>query len=147
MLYRLLKRIFWIKANIQKQVLFNTLGIKNGDEYVKEIINHRRVHINDSPNFVELLSIKAIKIKLNWLFQRYPVNPKWTCRFLIDANHVINNCYKTMEWRMKWNAESEKVCRLKIWNVIMTWKKTDNSKEVATLINNAVDDLVMEYLG
>ena len=52
-----------------------------------------------------------------------------------------------MEWRMKWNAESEKVCRLKIWNVIMTWKKTDNSKEVATLINNAVDDLVMEYLG
>ena len=34
MLYRLLKRMFWIKMNVIKQRLFKILGIKNNSEYI-----------------------------------------------------------------------------------------------------------------
>ena len=113
-LYRQLKKMFWIKMNVSKQRLFKTLGIKNGSEYIKEIIEHRwRKSKNDS-ELIELLSIKAIKTKPNCLFQRKPVKPKWNWGWIIDENHNINYCDKTSEWKRKWNAESRKVWGLRI---------------------------------
>ena len=56
--------------NIEKIKLFETLGIQNGPEYVKEIIEHRRINIKDNSDIIEYLSIKAIKTRLNCLFQR-----------------------------------------------------------------------------
>ena len=147
MLYRLLKRMFWIKMNVSKQRLFKTLEIKNGSEYIKEIIEHRWRKFKNDSELIELLSIKAIKTKLNCLFQRKPVKLKWNWGWIIDENHVINYCHKTSEWRRKWNAESRKVWGLRIWDVIMKWKFANNAKEVARLINEAIDDLFMEYLG
>ena len=146
MLYRLIKRMFWIKMNIEKKKLFETLGIKNGYEYVKEIIEHRRRKIKGDTDIIEYLSIKAIKTRLNWLFQRKPKKPKWNWRCKIDEDHVINKCYKTTEWRTKWDTEARKICGLAIWDTIMI-RKVNNIKEVAKLINNAIDDLVIEYLG
>ena len=89
MLYRLLKRMFWIKMNDIKQRLFKILGIKNNSEYIyknrvllKKIRKWLRV--------IEFLSIKLIKTKLNCLFQRKPVKPKWNWGWIIDENHVFN---------------------------------------------------------
>ena len=87
MLYRLLKRMFWIKMNVIKQRLFKILGIKNNSEYIyknrvllKKIRKWLRV--------IEFLSIKLIKTKLNCLFQRKPVKPKWNWGWIIDENHA-----------------------------------------------------------
>ena len=53
MLYRLLKMLFWIRTNINKQKLFEVLELRKP----KRII-------------AEYLSIKTIKLKLDYLFQR-----------------------------------------------------------------------------
>ena len=37
MLYLLLKALFWIKSNINKQKLFEVLNIEDGIEYIKRI--------------------------------------------------------------------------------------------------------------
>ena len=134
MLYRLLKSMFWIKMNVSKQRLFKILEIKNGSEYIKEIIEHLWRRFKNDSELIELLSIKAIKTKLNCLFQRKPVKPKWNWGRIIDENHFINYCHKTSEWRRR-------------WNVIMKWKFANKAKEVARLINESIDDLAMEYLG
>ena len=44
---------------------------------------------NDS-ELIEFLSIKLIKTKLNCLFQRKPVKPKWNWGWINDENHVFN---------------------------------------------------------
>ena len=127
--------------------MFKVLGIKNGDEYVKEIMKQSIDREKEASNLVEYLSIKVIKIKLDCLFQRKPLNPKCSCYWQIDSNHVINMCSKTTNWRDKWNKESEKIWGMAIWESFNTLQITDNTMETANLLNNAAEDLVRVYLG
>ena len=53
MLYRLLKRMFWIKMNVIKQRLFKILGIKNNSEYIYK-------------NRVLLKKIRK-RLRVNWI--------------------------------------------------------------------------------
>ena len=64
--------MLWIKMNIDKKKLFETQGIKNSPEYVKQVMEYRRINIKDSTDIIEYLSAKAIKTRLNCLFQRKP---------------------------------------------------------------------------
>ena len=50
--------------NIEKKKLFETLGIKNGPEYVKEVIEHRRIKIKDSTNRIPINKSDQDQIKL-----------------------------------------------------------------------------------
>ena len=147
MLYRLLKRLFCIRTNVAKKKMFKVLGIKNGDEYVKEIMKQFIYREKEASNLVEYLSIKVIKIKLDCLFQRKSLNPKCSCYWQIDSKHVINMCSKTTNWRDKLNKESEKIWGMTIWESFNTLKITDNTMEAVNLLNNAAEDLIRVYLG
>ena len=82
MLYRILKMLFWIRKNINKQKLFEVLELRKP----KWII-------------AEYLLIKTIKFKLDCLFQRKPSKPKCKCNKIINCHHVVNCWPKTDEWR------------------------------------------------
>ena len=69
MLYGLLKMLFWIRTNINKQKLFEVLELRKP----KWII-------------AEYLSIKTIKLKLDCLFQRKPSKPKCMCNEIINCH-------------------------------------------------------------
>ena len=79
MLYRLLKMLFWIRTNINKQKLFEVLELRKP----KWII-------------AEYLSIKTIKLKLDCLFQRKPSKPKCKCNKIINCHYVVNSWLKKM---------------------------------------------------
>ena len=68
MLYRLLKQVLHIRANVNKKILFKTLNIEDTTSYVNQTII--RIHKTSQlkteaeKSLTELLSNKAIKLKL-----------------------------------------------------------------------------------
>ena len=79
-IYRLLKQLFWIRMNINKELLFKTLEIENTTDYIRRTINKLNGKIEERTEknkFVESLSIKSIKFKLNWLFNSHNRVYKW----------------------------------------------------------------------
>ena len=95
MLNCLLKQLFCIKSNVNKQLLLNILKI----EEIRVFINRAINKLNCIPHFepkknliVELLSIQAIKLKLNWLFFNRNRTKLWSWATAINNNHFIREC-------------------------------------------------------
>ena len=131
MLYRLLKMLFWIRTNINKQKLFEVLELRKP----KWII-------------AEYLSIKTIKLKLDCLFQRKPSKPKCICNEIINCHHVVNSWPKTDEWRRVYNEKAEKQLKMKIWEAfnLKVEEYQENAQSTASLLNEATEELVSIYL-
>ena len=104
MIYRLLRALFWIKVNVNKEKLFNILNVEYGKRDInnlKEKQNYSRLHsilnTRKEKSMVEYLSLKTIKLKLDCLFQRKPVKPKLSWHEIINSYHVVNWCPKTRQ--------------------------------------------------
>ena len=96
-LYRILKLIFHIKTNVRKDLLFKILEIKDTNEMVTKVINklNGKIEVNQAETYVEHLSIKVIKLKLNCLFNSRNKKQKWNCNEIINNEHIIRNWPKT----------------------------------------------------
>ena len=93
-LYRLLKQLFWIRMNISKELLFKTLEIENTEDYIRRTINKlngKTEQRSEKNKLIESLTIKAIKFKLNWLFNSWNRTKKWKCECNIDNEHVVSH--------------------------------------------------------
>ena len=132
MLYRLLKILFWIKTNVSKQKIFETLGLGNS-----------------KCTIAEYLTLKTIKLWMDWLFQRKPSKPKCQCNQIIDSYHVVNSWPKTAEWREIYNKKAQKQLKMNIWEAFDFRDKVDNKNilNLASLLNEATEELVNIYLG
>ena len=132
MLYRLLKILFWIKTNVSKQKIFETLGLGNS-----------------KCTIAEYLTLKTIKLWMDWLFQRKPSKPNCQCNKIIDSYHVVNSWPKTAEWREIYNKKAQKQLKMNIWEAFDFRDKVDNKNilNLASLLNEATEELVNIYLG
>ena len=151
MLYRLLKLLFCIKSNVNKQLLFTVLNIENGRKYIEKCYQTKNKLENlmrkKDESLVDYLSIKTIKLKLNWLFQRKPTKPKCKCKTIIDSNHVVNWCPKTESWRIIFNEKAKDQVKLTIWEALQSsFNGSTNYKNIANLLNTATEKLVELYI-
>ena len=152
MLYSLLKQLFHIRANINKKILLKTLNIEDTASYVNWTINR----INNIPqlktetdkSLIELLSNKAIKLKLSWLFFSRSRNKYWNCACHIDNEHVIKDCPLASEWRKKWNIITKSAEEENIYSTLTKeHKDPTNFETIANIINEATEELVNIYFS
>ena len=148
MIYRLLKALFWIKSNINKQKLFEVLNIENEIEYIKRITEPKQKnHKFERKEIIERLSLKTIKLKLNCLFYRNPTNRKWTCNKIINSYHVVEEWPKTKEWRAENNAKAYKLLNTNMWEAYNNHhNEKNNIQSIDELLNSATEELVKIYL-
>ena len=148
MIYRMLKALFWIKSNINKQKLIEVLNIENGIEYIKRITEPNQKNYKfERKEIIERLSLKTIKLKLNCLFQRNPTNRKWTCNKIINSYHVVEEWPKTKEWRAENNEKAYKLLNTNMWEAYNNHhNEKNNIQSIAELLNSATEELVKIYL-
>ena len=146
-LYRLLKQLFCIKSNVRKELLFKTLGIETTEELVSKTINKMNgidKERQGQNTFVQYLSIKSIKMKLNCLFNQNNKNKKWNWLEKINNEHVIKHWPKTENWRIKWNQISKEAANKNIYELInYDYKNKSNFQRMAKIINDWTEELVM----
>ena len=59
--------------------------------------------------YIENLTIKSIKFKLNWLFNSRNRTKKWNWTWKIENEHVVIHWYKTQKWREKWSKIAKEI--------------------------------------
>ena len=136
--------------NINKELLFKTLEIENTTDYIRRTINKLNGKIEERTEknkFVECLSIKSIKFRLNWLFNSHNRAHKWNWNQIISNDHVVKQCPKTQKWRDKWNQKLKDIAnREPIETLMYECKNEKNLHRVSSVINCALEELVKDYL-
>ena len=142
MLYRILKKLFWIKTNVKKQLLL-------------EVLDPTEENLNDNwgINLIELLSLKSIKLKLGCLFSQNPKNKKCNWPNPATSNHIIKDWNKAKIWRMKWNNTWYIKTGMSFSKLISTVKSINikhlklDKKELAEFVNMLTEELFKDYLA
>ena len=100
-------------------------------------------------SIIEHLSLQAIKLKLNCLFNCRNKTPLCACGTYINNEHVIKDWTKTQEWRVKWNIiTAAKIKSSNIHDILLKDHEEPESFDLfAPLINKATEDLISYYLG
>ena len=136
--------------NISKELLFKTLEIENTEDYIRRTINKLNGKIeqrSEKNKFIESLTIKAIKFKLNWLFNSWNRIKKWKCEWNIDNEHVVSHWPKTRKWREKWSRAAKEITNKELLKTLLyKYEDKKNFERVAKLINDSIEELVKEYL-
>ena len=135
-IYQSLKALMSIRCNVSKSKLLEVLNLieKKNDE---------------KRNLIEKLSLKVIKLRVNWLF-RYRSKRLWTWSHPINSEEIINTCIKTRDWRSKW-TEKLNQHGLPLHTALMTIKHlkrenvNDELQHLANDINTATEELVKWY--
>ena len=153
-IYRLLKQLFWIRANISKKALFKILNIEDINSFINKTIDKLNWMVtveknNTKPPLVEYLSIQAIKLRLNCLFICKNKAPLCNCSNSINNDHAIYHWPKTAEWRTKWNKITTEIkINWNIYNILVDDHKFHKDYDsISTTINKAVEELVPTYIG
>ena len=135
-IYRLLKRLFWIRGNVSKVNLFRTLRIEPIKKQIKRMIKI----IEGKPTEQHIFSKKCRKtvpkddkLKIWWLFNPRATNPKCKWSSLINNSHIIKDWPKTRIWRIKWNNKSKAVNGQRITHNLLNEMLIDRAD--AQLIN------------
>ena len=105
-----------------------------------------KIEVNQAEIDAEHLSIKAIKLKLNCLFNSRNKKQKWNWNEKINNKHIIRNWLKTQTWREKWNKIAISTTNKDIYEVLLCSYKKQNFDKMAKLVNDATEDLTYEYL-
>ena len=86
--YWLLKRIFTIKSNVKKDLLFKFLDLEEGDA---------KKHW-----YSDFLSVSAIEFIIGWLFKRKSTK-RWCDQEIVSNKHLTTCWPITENWRKKWD--------------------------------------------
>ena len=110
---------------------------------------HSILNTRKEKSMVEYLSLKTIKLKLNCLFQRKPVKPKWSWHEILNSYHVVNWCTKKRQWRIEMNENTTKQLKMNmnIWEGYNSeFKGYSDIDKIASFLNKATEELVKIYL-
>ena len=149
-IYRLLKRLFWIRGNVSIANLYRTLRTEPIEKQIERMIKRLEGKPTEQQIFsknVEKLSLKMIKLEIGWLFNPRATNPKCKWSSLINNSHIIKDWPKTRIWRIKWNNKSRAINGRKITDNFLNEMLIDKADaQLINLMNEAVEESTQIYL-
>ena len=149
-LYRLLKQLFWVRMNVSKRLLFKTLEIEDTSKLIRRVmkkINGRTEERKHKYIFIENLTIKSIKFKLNWLFHSRNRAKKWNWTWKIDNEYVVRHWPKTQKFQEKRSKIVKEITNKEpLVSLLYKYEEWKNFTKMATMINNSIEELIKEYL-
>ena len=149
-IYRILKRLFLIKGNVSKSSIFKTLQIEDIQEQTENTMKRLKgikTEMHTSSRAIEQLSLKVIKLRIGWLFQKKRLVPKCNCSCILDSKHIIKEWPKTRIWRLKWNYRSRNTNGKSIFENLMSVEiPNENEQQLIELMNKATEELTETYL-
>ena len=96
--------------NVSKRLLFETLEIEDTSKFIRRVMNKINGRTEEKEYiFIEYLTIKSIKFKLNWLFNSRNRTKKWNWTWKIDNEHVVRHWPKTQKRREKWSKIAKEI--------------------------------------
>ena len=136
--------------NVDKRLLFETLEIKDTSKFIRRVMNKINGRTEERKHkyiFIENLTIKSIKFKLNWLFNSRNWTKKGNWTWKIDNQHVVRHWPKTQKWREKWNKIDKEIANKELLDSLLyKYEERKNFTKMATMINDSIEELIKEYL-
>ena len=134
----LTKDYFWNTGNRRHEQIYQKVMNK---------INGRAEEKKHKYIFIENLTIKSIKFKLNWLFNSRNWTNKWNWTWKINNEHVVRHWPKTQKWREKWGKIAKEITNKELLDSLLyKYEERKNFTKMATMINDSIEELIKEYL-